>query len=88
MQSVGGYGVLAVACASSWLSIGGYSIPAIPTQPRKQDNKHVGCVGMTRIPYPPKKIKPLLQAVKPECICVRSTPCRAYTDHSRCPESS
>ena len=23
MQSVGGYGVLAVACASSWLSIGG-----------------------------------------------------------------
>ena len=68
--------------------IGGYSIPAIPTQPHKQDNKHVGCVGMTRIPYPPKKIKPLLQEVKPECICVRSTPCRAYTDHSRCPGSS
>ena len=60
MQSVGGYGVLAVACASSWLSIGGYSIPAIPTR----STANLGRVGRARMPYPPKfpLLKPILHA--------------------------
>ena len=49
MQSVGGYGILAVVCASSWLSIGGYSIPAIPSQ----STVDKGRVSRARMPYPP-----------------------------------
>ena len=49
MQSVGGYGVLALACESSWLSIGGYSIPAIHTQSTVNE----GLVSRAGMPYPP-----------------------------------
>ena len=35
--------------------VGGYGIPAIPTQPKKQQNRlRVKCVDMAGMPYPPK----------------------------------
>ena len=97
MQSVGGYGVLAVACASSWLSIGGYSIPAIPTQSAaytwlRGDGVRMawgGCVGMAGMPYPPINTSASTDAdvCADRCRCLRRTiRMSAPTDADVCAE--